>query len=115
MLTKDLLRVSRRGGRLRPEFVGREARPLAARLIDTYRDHVDRPRRAIDETVEAIERDEEDFKLVRGLAALLDREVTFEPVAPLPPERTRRRVFEAAEAVGVATDEERGQALSNAA
>jgi len=115
VLTKDLLRVSRRGGRYRPEFIGREVRPLAARLIGTYRDHVDQPRRAVDEAVGAIEREETDFKLVRGFAALLDREATFETVAALPPERTRRRVFEAAEAVGVAANEEREQALINAA
>ncbi len=111
MLTKDLLRVSRRGGRYRPEFIGREARPLAARVIGTYQDHVDRPRNELDEAVEAIEQDESDFKLVRGLAALLDREATFETVARLPPERTRRRVFEAAEQIGVATSDEREQAL----
>ncbi|WP_253736587.1 DUF790 family protein [Halohasta salina] len=115
MLTKDLLRVSRRGGRYRPEFIGCEVRPLAARLIGTYREHVDEPRRAVDEAVEAIEREAEDFKLVRGLAALLDREASFETVAPLPPERTRRRVFEAAETVGVATSDEREEALINAA
>ena len=115
MLTKDLLRVSRRGGRYRPEFVGRETRPLAAQLIGTYREHVDHPRRAVDEAAETIEREESDFKLVRGLAALLDREAIFKTVAPLPPERTRRRVFEAAEDVGVATGDEREQAVLNTA
>ncbi|MFD1641372.1 DUF790 family protein [Halohasta litorea] len=115
MLTKDLLRVSRRGGSYRPEFIGREHRPLAARLIAVYNDHVDEPRQEVDEAVEAIEREESDFKLVRGFAALLDREATFETIAPLPPERTRRRVFEAAETVGVATSEDREQALITAA
>ena len=114
MLTKDLLRVSRRGGSYRPEFVGHERRPLAAELLGTYRDHVDRPRHAVDDAVEAIEHEQEDFKLVRGLAALLDREATFETVAPLPPERTRRRIFEAAEQVGVTTGDEREQALISA-
>ena len=112
MLTKDLLRVSRRGGSYRPEFIGGEAKPLAAQLIGTYREHVDRPRHELDAAVEAIEREESDFKLVRGLAALLDREATFETVAPLPPERTRRRLFEAAEQVGVATSEDREQAVT---
>lgn len=115
MLTKDLLRISRRGGRYRPEFIDREARPLAARLLGTYQGHVDQPRQTVDEAVDTIEREASDFKLVRGLAALLDREATFETVAPLPPERTRRRVFEAAESVGVATGDEREQALRDAA
>jgi len=115
VLTKDLLRVSRRGGSYRPEFIGHEIRPLAVQLIEIYKNHVDQSHRAVDEAVEAIEREESDFKLVRGLAALLDREATFETVAPLPPERTRRRAFEAAETVGVATSEGRKQAIEIAA
>ena len=115
MLTKDLLRVSRRGGRYRPEFIGRETRPLAATLIGTYQGHVGEPRETLDEAVEAIEREEDDFKLVRGFAALLDREAEFETDAPLPPERVRRVAFEAAEAVGVASETDREQAIAQAA
>ncbi|RJX45173.1 hypothetical protein DM826_00290 [Halonotius aquaticus] len=115
MLTKDLLRVSRRGGRYRPEFIGRPHRPLAATLIGTYQGHVGETRETLDEAVETIERDEDDFKLVRGFAALLDREATFETDAPLPPERARRVAFEAAEAVGVASESEREQAITQAA
>lgn len=115
MLTKDLLRVSRRGGRYYPEFIGHETEPLAARLIETYRDHIGETQGTLDAAVDAIEREAEDFKLVRGLAALLDREATFETVARLPPERTRRTVFEAAESVGVATTDEREAAINQAA
>jgi len=115
VLTKDLLRVSRRGGSYRPEFIGREAQPLVAELIDTYRNNLERPRHEVETALKAIEADHEDFKLVRGLAALLDREATFETVAPLPPERTRRRVFEAAEQQGVATADERERAIKRAA
>jgi len=46
---------------------------------------------------------------------LLDREADFETVAPLPPERARRVTFEAAEAVGVASENEREQAIAQAA
>ncbi|TQQ82641.1 DUF790 family protein [Halonotius terrestris] len=115
MLTKDLLRVSRRGGSYRPEFIGRESRPLAAKLIGTYQGHVGEKRGTLEEAVDAIEREEADFKLVRGFAALLDREGDFETVAPLPPERARRVAFEAAEAVGVASDDERERAIAQAA
>ena len=115
MLTKDLLRVSRRGGRYRPEFIDREARPLAAKLIGTYQGHVGETRGTLDEAVEGIEREEEDFKLVRGFAALLDREAEFETDAPLPPERARRVAFEAAEAVGVAGGDDRAEAITRAA
>jgi len=88
---------------------------LAATLIGTYQSHVAETRETLDEAVETIERDEDDFKLVRGFAALLDREATFETDAPLPPERARRVAFEAAEAVGVASESEREQAITQAA
>jgi hypothetical protein len=115
VLTKDLLRVSRRGGGYRPEFVGPERRDLAARLLETFRGHVGEPRRALDDALETVERDADGFKLVRGFAALLEREATFETRAPVPPERARRRAFEAAEAVGVVTEADREAALAAAA
>ena len=115
VLTKDLLRVSRRGGSYRPQFIGRERRPLAATLIGTYQGHVGERRKTLDEAVEDIEHEQDDFKLVRGFAALLDREAEFKTVAPLPPERARRVAFDAAEAVGVASEAEREQAIAQAA
>jgi predicted nuclease of restriction endonuclease-like RecB superfamily len=115
VLTKDLLRVSRRGGGYHPQFVTREERPLAARVLGVYQGHVGETREALDAALEDVERDADDFKLVRGFAALLDREATFETRAPLPPLRARRAAFEASEAVGVATTAERDEALARAA
>ncbi|PSQ08115.1 hypothetical protein BRC97_01690 [Halobacteriales archaeon QS_6_71_20] len=122
MLRKDLLRVSRRGG-YRPQFVAGEfgddhaddpAR-LAARLVGVYQGHVGSRRATLDEAVTALEREADDFKLVRGLASLLDREATVETRARVPPRRARRVAFESAEAVGVAGDGERTAALERAA
>ena len=116
MLTKDLLRVSRRGGGYYPQFVGddAEARDLAARVLGVYQGHVGETRGDLDSALADLEAEFE-FKLVRGFAKLLDREATFETRAPLDPERTRRIVFECAESVGVATDADREKALSRAA
>ncbi|WP_313695239.1 DUF790 family protein [Halorarum halobium] len=116
MLRKDLLRVSRRGGGYRPEFVADDgaAVDLAARVVGTYQGHVGEPRRALEAALTDLERDAPDFKLVRGFAALLEREATFETRSPLPPERARRAAFAAAERVGVASETEREQALSAA-
>ncbi|WP_338727926.1 DUF790 family protein [Haladaptatus sp. DJG-WS-42] len=114
MLTKDLLRVSRAGGGYAPQFAGREERPLAARVIGTYQGHVGETRARLEEALTRLEADA-DFKLVRGLAKLVEREATFETNAPLPPERTRASVFAAAESVGVVTDAERDAALERAA
>ncbi|APX96170.1 DUF790 family protein [Natronorubrum daqingense] len=114
MLTKDLLRVSRAGGGYRPRFAGREHRPLAARVLGTYQGHVGEPRASLENALEALERETDDFKLVRGLAALLEREATVETEAAIDPERARRRAFEAAEALGVVTEDERAMALIRA-
>ena len=115
VLTKDLLRVSRRGGGFQPEFAGREHRPLAAKVLGTYQGHVGERRERLEAALEDLETDAEDFKLVRGFAKLLEREGTFETDSPIPPERTRRTTFETAESVDVVTDDERTTALERAA
>ncbi|AFK19361.2 DUF790 family protein [Haloferax mediterranei ATCC 33500] len=116
MLTKDLLRVSRAGGGYHPQFAARSDRPLAAKTIGVFQRHVGEPRRSLDEALEALESEADDFKLARGFASLLDREAVFETQAPLPPVRARRAAFEAAmEVGGVATPDERDAALDHAA
>jgi predicted nuclease of restriction endonuclease-like RecB superfamily len=115
MLTKDLLRVSRAGGSYHPQFVSDDQRSLAARVIGTYQGHVDEQRGTLEEALTSIERESDDFKLVRGFAKLLEREATFETQAPVEPERARKAVFETAETVGVVTEDERTEALSRVA
>ncbi len=115
MLTKDLLRVSRAGGGYHPQFAGREHRPIAARVLGTYQGHVGESHAQLGSALSDLETDAPDFKLVRGFAKLLEREATFEPRAAVPPERARAIAFEAGEAVGVATEEERETALRRAA
>ncbi|ELZ17339.1 hypothetical protein C477_13950 [Haloterrigena salina JCM 13891] len=114
MLTKDLLRVSRAGGGYHLQFADREHRPLAARVIGTYQGHVGESRAELEAAVTELERDADDFKLVRGLSALLERDATFETDAEIDPERARRTAFEAAEAVGVVSEDERAAALARA-
>ncbi|AFZ74732.1 DUF790 family protein [Natronobacterium gregoryi] len=114
MLRKKLLRVSRAGGGYHPQFARREHRPLAARVIGTFQGHVGESQGDLEDALADLERESDDFKLVRGLAALLDRETTFETDAAVDPERARRAAFEAAEDVGVATESEREAALAQA-
>ncbi|MFB6308181.1 MAG: DUF790 family protein [Haloarculaceae archaeon] len=115
MLTKDLLRVTRSGGGYHPQFAGADDERLAASVIGTYQGHVGESRERLQEALTEIERDADDFKLVRGLAKLVEREATFETRSPIPPERARRGAFSAAEAVGVVTESERARALERAA
>ena len=104
-----------RGRGLHPQFSTPADRPLAARVVGVYQGHVGETRADLDEALVALEREADDFKLVRGFAKLVDREVTFETRATIDPERTRSAVFAAAESVGVVTDADREAALSRAA
>jgi len=119
VLRKDLLRVSRTGGGYRPRFASREHRPLAARVLGTFESHVGERRGDLDDALATLEAEAAesggDFKLVRGLAALVERECDFETRAAVPPRRVRRAAFEAAEAVGVASEAERETAVDRAA
>ena len=115
MLTKDLLRVSRAGGGYHPQFATDDDRQVAARVIGCYQGHVGEPRHRLDGALTDIERDSDDFKLVRGFAKLLERETAVETRAQIDPLRAREAAFEAAEAVGVTGDEERAAALDRAA
>ncbi|ESS06180.1 MAG: hypothetical protein A07HB70_01730 [uncultured archaeon A07HB70] len=115
MLTKDLLRVSRRGGGYQPRFTAREDRPLAARVFGVYEAHAGEQRAALAEALTDVEREADSFKLVRGFAKLLERDARFETRAPLPPERARTAAFEAAESADVVDDESRERALAAAA
>ncbi|AUG47144.1 hypothetical protein BVU17_06240 [Haloarcula taiwanensis] len=115
MLTKDLLRVSRAGGGYHLQFADADAERLAARVLGIYQGHVGESRETLEAALVDVEREADDFKLVRGLAKLVEREATFETRAPVDPVRARRRVFEAAAGVGVVSEAEREQALAEAA
>jgi predicted nuclease of restriction endonuclease-like RecB superfamily len=115
VLTKDLLRVSQAGGGYHPQFTVREDRPLAARVIGVYQGHVGESRADLDAALAELEREADDFKLVRGFAKLVEREATFETHSNVDPERARSASFAAAEAVGVVTEGDRERALSRAA
>ena len=115
MLTKDLLRVSRAGGGFHPQFVDESRRDLAARVLAVYEEHVGQSRGTVDDALTALEREADDFKLVRGFAKLLDREAHFETRAPVEPRRAREAAFEAGESVAVVSAEDREHALDRAA
>jgi len=115
VLTKDLLRVSRAGGGYHPQFADDGDERLAARVLGVYQGHVGESRAALQRALTELEGEAADFKLVRGFAKLVGREATFETRAAVPPERARKRAFEAAQTVGVVTEDERADALARAA
>ncbi|MFB6269556.1 MAG: DUF790 family protein, partial [Halobacterium sp.] len=115
MLTKDLLRVSRAGGGYHPQFADGDDEQVAARVLGTFQGHVGESRASLQAALTDLEREAGDFKLVRGLAHLVERDATFEVEAAVDPESARRAAFTAAEDVGVVHEDEREQALSVAA
>ena len=115
VLTKDLLRVSRAGGGYQPRFAEPGDEALAARVLECYASHVGEQRATLEEALHELERDADDFKLVRGFAKLLDREATFETRAAVEPAVARRAAFGAAEPGGVVDRAEREAALATAA
>jgi len=114
VLTKDLLRVSRAGGGYHPQFTAPGDSDLAARVLGVYQGHVDHSRAALEAALESLEQESDDFKLVRGFAKLVERDAAFETRAAVEPQRARAAAFEAAETVGVVTEDERDDALSRA-
>ncbi|PSP58603.1 hypothetical protein BRC73_07725, partial [Halobacteriales archaeon QH_7_66_37] len=85
MLTKNLLRVSRRGGGYSPQFADDSQEELAARVLGCYQGHVGEPRERLQEALTELERESDDFKLVRGFAKLLDRDAAWEVQSPVDP------------------------------
>jgi predicted nuclease of restriction endonuclease-like RecB superfamily len=115
VLTKDLLRVSRAGGGYQPRFTDPADEAVAERVLATYEDHVGERRAVLEATLDDLERETGEFKLVRGFARLLERSARFETRAAVDPERARRAAFAAAEtAGGVVTDAKRDAALAAA-
>jgi predicted nuclease of restriction endonuclease-like RecB superfamily len=114
VLTKDLLRVSRAGGGFHPQFATDSRRELAARVLGVYQGHVDHTRAELDDALESLEREADDFKLVRGFAKLLEREASFETRSPVDPRHARNVAFAAGDALGVVTADERERALERA-
>lgn len=122
MLPKALLAVRRGRGRLYPRYADpgdEKHRGLAEVLIQLYQEHLGRKRGELDEGREALET-HQTFKLVRGLAELLDRRCEFEAPGPMTrnspidisPQALRGHLFRRGY---VTSPEERKRALEEAA
>ena len=99
MLTADLARSRRQGGRIRPLFLDTDDehyREAAEQLIGIFEDHVGKPKGDLEETIEELTVADTDYKILQGLAKLLKDECTFETVAAADPRAIRTRLFERA-------------------
>ena len=102
MLTGDLARVRTAGRFIRPVYITRREAPrylpLCRTLIGIFRRHEGKPRRAIESAVESLEGIRIDYKVLRGLASLLEEACEFRPPRELDYPRFRERVFTLAQA-----------------
>jgi len=112
MLPSNLLRAKISRGKIRPLYVGinPETTALAERIIGSFRDGLGRRKGELLERLREVEGDEGDFKLVRGLSALLERRCAFEvdsgAMMTMSPMAARMAVFEeASRARAVSADE----------
>jgi hypothetical protein len=95
MLTKDLLVARRYRGKIHPRFAdpnSRESQELAGRILKTFQAHVGQSRERLARALADLE-GPRNFKLVRGLAQLLERRSLFEPCYTIEPPELRRWLF----------------------
>jgi len=106
------VKISR--GKILPAFVAvdPDAIALAESLIDIYREGIGRKKGELIERLKAVENQGHDFKLVRGLSALLERRCVFEADSGgMNPVEARRAVFREASRARASSEEEREKVL----
>lgn len=98
MLTKDLLVARRYKGQIYPRYVDPQApqnQELAQQVRQTFQNHLGKSREQLTQYLEELE-GHKNFKLVRGLAQLLERKCLFQEASlpiPLEPKQLRRWFF----------------------
>ncbi|UCD44538.1 MAG: DUF790 family protein [Candidatus Bathyarchaeota archaeon] len=107
-----LIRVRRQKGVIRPQYASEDYTGLARTLVQVYVEHLEKTRGELREALGSCEELGFDFKLVRGLSAVLEDRCIFQSRAVVPPVEARTAVFEEAAGRMVATEEERMHVLS---
>lgn len=115
ILPPELLRLRRRRGKIRPLYASEDKLGLARTLISVFESHIDKKRAELREALSRCEELGYTYKLVRGLAAVLEDRCIFQTLASVEPAKARRAVFDEAENRVVATGEERRRVLAAAA
>jgi len=103
MLTSDLLVVKTSKGKIEPVYalLDQDNLEIATSIIDVFQDHVGKTYGELAEDLEGIE--DINFRLIRGLAQILERRCVIEADSVVDPIAARKAVFE--ESKGFVTDE----------
>ncbi len=96
MLTADLARSRTRNNSITPLFVDTDDqryRETADELIQIFEDHLGQPKGDLEETIDQLTIADTDYKIIQGLAKLLQDECEFETIAPVDPREIRQELF----------------------
>jgi len=99
VLTANLARSRTTDETVTPLFIDPEKeryRKTARGLIQLFEDHLGEPKGDLEAAIDELTVADTDYKIVQGLAKLLQDECEFEMVAPAEPREIRRRLFEKA-------------------
>ena len=99
MLTAKLARSRTTDETVTPLFIDPEEeryRETARELIRLFEDHLGESKGDLEDAIDELTVADTDYKIVQGLAKLLQDECEFEMVAPAEPRKIRRRLFEKA-------------------
>lgn len=97
MLTADLARSRTTGDEITPLFIDpadERYRQTARKLIHLFEEHMGERKGDLDDEMEQLTVADTDYKIVQGLAKLLQDECEFAVQAPADPQRIRQRLFE---------------------
>ncbi len=115
MLPPDLIRVRRRKGVIRPTYASDEHLSLAKTLVSVHEENIGGTRGELSDALSGCEELGFDYKLVRGLSAVLEEHCFFQSRAVVSPMNARSSLFDEAARVVVATDEDRKRVLTTVA
>ncbi|MGI0151195.1 MAG: DUF790 family protein, partial [Thermoplasmata archaeon] len=110
MFPSALLLARARKDGVHPVFLGEPMLPQAEAVLRLYRQGVNQSRRELERRTRDLEAKVDKYKVIRGLALLVERRCTFLPREGPPPGELRRRLFDTASGAAV-TPEERAAVL----
>ena len=113
MLPSNLLVVWKRKGEIAPRYAKLSADNLEAAkgLIEAYKGQIGEKKKVLKALVVDLENKGFEYRLVRGLALLLDRRGTFTCNCKVKPVDLRGKIFQAREKVGLPTTSEKRQRI----
>jgi hypothetical protein len=116
MLPSQLLITRKNRGQIRPVYVDADEEhvKLCEKLIAIYNGNLGKKRSQILSEVGSLEYGRFNFRLIRGLAALFERQATFVVDSPVDPYKLRNAVFERSRGF-VSLGEERSRVLESVA